>query len=120
MGKKWSVDERRAEIMRVLESRRHETMSNFAHFFGVSIRTICYDIEALTALHPIETVRGRSGFVKLQDSYRVYQNILSEEQQEVLFEIIPLISKQQARVIKGLLTAHGSKFNHKRIDGLMI
>lgn len=120
MGKKWSVDERRAEIMRILVSRRRETMSNFAHQFGVSIRTINYDIDALTALHPIETVRGRGGCVKLMDNYRIYQNILSEEQQEVLFEIIPLISKRQGTVVRDLLIAHGSKLNQERIDGLII
>ena len=120
MRKKWSADERRAEIMRVLESRRRETMSNFAHLFSVSIRTIRYDIEILTALYPIEAVRGRGGCVKLLENYRKYQNILSKEQQDVLFEIIPLISKRQAKVIKELLTAHGSKLNCGRIDGLII
>ena len=120
VGKKWSVEERRAEIMRILESKRRETMSNFAFYFDVSIRTIGYDIDFLTALYPIETVRGKSGGVGLKDGYRTYQNILSEEQQETLFEIIPLISKQQVEVIKGLLLAHGSKLFRERIDGMMI
>ena len=120
VGKKWSVDERRAEIMRVLASRRSENISNFVFLFGVSRRTICYDIEILTALHPIETVRGRGGCVKLTDGYRTYQNVLSEELQETLIDIIPLISDRQAVVIKGLLCAYGSKKNQKRIDGLII
>jgi predicted DNA-binding transcriptional regulator YafY len=100
VGKKWSVYERRLEIMRVLESKRQETMSNFAFRFGVSIRTICYDVEALTASHPIETARGEGGCVKLTEGYRTYQNIFSEEQQETLIEIIPLINRRQAAVIK--------------------
>ena len=120
MGKKWSVEERRAEIMRVLESSRQETMSNLAHLFGVSIRTIGYDIDFLTILHPLETVRGRGGCVKLQENYRIHQRILSQEQQEVLIEIIPLINKRQAHVIRGLLVAYGSKQNCERLDGLII
>ena len=120
MGKKWSVEERRAEIMRILESRRREKMTNFAFQFGVSRRTICYDIEILMVSHPIETVRGNRGCVKLMDGYRAYQNTLSDEQQETLFEIIPLISKGQAAILKGLLIAHGSRKNQVRIDGLMI
>ena len=120
MGKKWSVEERRAEIIRILEGRRSENLSNFVFLFGVSRRTICYDVEVLTATHPIETVRGRGGCVKLLEGYRIYQNNLSDEQQETLIEIIPLISKRQAAVIKELLTAHGSKPNQKRIDGLII
>ena len=120
MRKKWSVYERRAEIIRILESRRRETMSNFAFKFNVSIRTICYDIDSLTASHPIETVRGKDGCVKLMDGWRIYQNILSEEHQEVLFEIIPLISKRQAIAIKEILTAYGSRLNQERVDGLII
>jgi predicted DNA-binding transcriptional regulator YafY len=119
VGIKWSVNDRRAEIMRILESRRSETMFNLAFQFGVSIRTINYDIDSLMSSHPIETVRGKGGCVKLAEGYRTYQKILSQEQQETLIEIIPLISKRQATVIIGLLLAHGSKPNQKRIDGLI-
>ena len=120
MGKKWSVEERRAEIMRILEGKRRETMSNFACYFGVSTRTIGYDIDFLTTIHPVETVRGKGGCVKLTEGYRIYQNILSDEQQNVLIEIIPLINKRQATVVKELLHAYGSKPKQKIIDGLII
>ena len=121
MRKKWSVEERRAEIIRILESGKHETMSNFAFQFGVSTRTIGYDIDFLTAYYPIETVRGRGGCVKLMEGwYRTYQNTFSEEEQQTLIEIIPLINKRQATVVKSLLTAHGSRRNQERIDGLIV
>ena len=120
MGEKWSVEERCAEILRILDGGRRETMSNFAFHFGVLIRTIRYDIEFLTTIYPIEAVRGRGGCVKLMDGYRMYQNIFSEEQQETLIEIIPLVSIRQAEVIKGLLVAFGSKPNKGRIDGLIL
>lgn len=120
MKKKWSVEERRAEIIRILESGRRDTMSNFAFHFGVSIRTIRYDIDFLTTMHPIETVRGKGGCVKLMDGQRTYKNVLSEEQYETLIEIIPLINKRQAGVVKGILIALGSKRNQEAIDGLII
>jgi len=120
VGTRWRTDERRAEIIRILESRRRETMSNLAFIFNVSVRTICYDIDILTALHPIETVRGKGGCVKLSEDYRSYQNILSDEQQEVLIEITPLLNKRQAVVVQELLRAYGSKRNMERIDGLII
>jgi len=120
VGKKWSVEERRAEIIRILDGGRRETMSNFAFHFGVSIRTIRYDIEFLTTIYQIEAVRGKGGCVKLMDGYRLYQNVLSEEQQETLIEIIPVISQRQAEVVKNLLVAFGSKSNQQRIDGLII
>ena len=37
---KWSANERRAEIMWILESRKYETMCIFAFQFGVSVRII--------------------------------------------------------------------------------
>ena len=119
VGKKWSVYERRSEIMRILDSRRRETMSNFAFRFGVSIRTICYDIDALTASHPIETVRGKGGCVKLMDDYRAYQNDITDEQQETLLTIFPMLNQQQAKVIRELLRVHGSKRNKARIEAII-
>jgi predicted DNA-binding transcriptional regulator YafY len=120
VGKKWSVEERRAEIMRILESRRHETMTNFAFYFGVSRRTIVHDINSLTAMHPIDTVRGKGGCVKLKDGYRTQKIAFSNEEQETLIALIPLANKQQATVIKRLLIAHGSKANQERVDGLAV
>ena len=116
---KLSAYERRAEIMRILEGRRHEKMSNLAFQFGVTRRTICTDIEILMASYPIETAKGRHGCVKLQDGYATYQNFLSDEQQKTLLEIFPLLNKQQSKVIAGLLYAHGSKCNRERIEGLI-
>ena len=113
LKKTWSVFERRFEIIRILETKRCEKMANFASHFGISIRTICYDIVFLTAFHPIETVRGKNGCVKLMDGYHTYQNILSEEEQKTLNEIIPLISEPQAEVIKKLLLKCDSGSNPK-------
>jgi len=116
VGKKWKANERRAEIMRILESRRQETMANFAFHFDVSIRTICYDIDSLMALYPIKTVQGNNGCVKPEDGYAMYQSFLSEEQQETLLEIFPMLSEAQSKVIAGLLRAHGSRHNMERIE----
>ena len=118
--KKWSGEERRAEIMRILESRRRETMSNFASRFDVSIRTICYDVEILAASHPIETVRGKGGCVRLKDGYRTYQGVLSEEEQETLIEIIPSINSRQSEMVKKLLIRLSSKLNQEHIDAIKI
>ncbi|GHU58787.1 hypothetical protein AGMMS49975_25670 [Clostridia bacterium] len=42
-----SANERRAEIIRILEGRREENVKKLAVQLGVSIRTIKYDIENL-------------------------------------------------------------------------
>lgn len=46
---------RRTEIINILIIRRHTTANELAQEFGVSIRTIQYDIQALTPVYPIYT-----------------------------------------------------------------
>jgi hypothetical protein len=113
---KLRANERREEIMRILESERVTKMSNLAAQFQVTRQTILTDIEILMASYPIETVRGRYGHVKLQNGYASYKRILSEEQQDVLIEIFPKLDERQARVIRGLLLANGSMRNKERIE----
>ena len=119
MEKQWSAEARRTEIMRILESGRSETMSSFASYFGVATRTIGYDIAVLTAKHPIETIRGKNGGVKLKEGYRSYQNALRADEQEALIAIIPSASKEYAALFKGLLIRLGSKENQKRIERIV-
>lgn len=70
MKKNMTPSERREAILNVLCKRRQDTVENLAHEFGVSVRTIKYDIEELTLAHPIETVRGRyGGGVKVAEGY---------------------------------------------------
>lgn len=46
---------RREEIINLLIIRRHTTAGELAQEFGVSIRTIQYDIQALSPVYPIYT-----------------------------------------------------------------
>lgn len=55
------ASERRAEIMRILCRRGHETVSRLAEEFGVSTRTIQRDIVTLSLSEPIYTLCGRYG-----------------------------------------------------------
>ena len=112
----WSPIERRAEIIKILEGRRKETMANLAFHFGVSIRTINYDIEMLTADHPIVTLRGVGGCVMLMENYHTYRNDVTEEQQNVLITIIPTLDKPYAKVLGEMLLTHGSTRNRSMIE----
>lgn len=118
--RRWNANDRRAEIIRILSSNGHETMSNLASWFNVSRRTICYDIELLTASHPIETARGRYGCVKLLNGYGKYQNHLSQDEQNILLEMALDLSCDRYRqaVIK-ILHRLGSKSNQNRISNLL-
>lgn len=78
-------NERRMEIIDVLCHRRHETMSNLAFEFGVSIRTIRNDIDILSLSYPIETIRGRyGGGVNIADGFYMNRKYLKPSQQELL------------------------------------
>lgn len=93
MKKNMTPSERREAILKVLCQRRQDTIENLAFEFGVSVRTIKYDIEELTLAHPIETVRGRyGGGVKVADGYYVGRNYLKPNQQELLKRLSATLS----------------------------
>ena len=59
-------------------------MKNLASEFGVSIRTIYYDITELSLDYPILTTQGRHGGVRLEDGYHLAKKYLSPDQQSLL------------------------------------
>lgn len=101
-------NERRAEIMRILTTRRHETMGRLAAELHVSIRTIRSDITMLTVDYPLETQRGNGGCVKVADWYHPHRNILSSEQQSVLSQLASTCDAHQANVLHQMLAEYGS------------
>ena len=97
--------ERRDEIKRILETQRFEKISNLAERFGVSARTIKYDIEALTCSYPIETVRGRyGGGVKLLDWYHPEQSRLSNTQMALLMKLAPSLQGDDLTVMNSIIS----------------
>jgi predicted DNA-binding transcriptional regulator YafY len=109
-----SAYERRAEIIKILEARRKDNVSNLASSFGVSIRTIKYDIEALMVDYPIETVRGNGGCVKVADWYRPHKNILNQEQQIVLIQLMDGANAHQQKILREMLVEFGSPDTRKQ------
>ena len=103
-----SANERRAEIIKIMVSRRQENMQVLAAEFGVSDRTIRTDIEVLTAEYPLETVRGNGGGVRIADWYHPHKNIMSKEQISVLEQMLPLANEEQRKVLNQMLREYGS------------
>lgn len=103
-----TMNERRAEIMRILVASRATTMPVLARTFGVTTRTIQNDILALTVDYPLETQRGNGGCVKVADWYHPYRNLLSEEQQSTLSQLMESANEQQAKVLREMLVEYGS------------
>jgi len=116
MSAKMSVTERRLEIIRILEGRRHETIKNLASQLGVSQRTIRYDVEALMVEYPIESVPGNGGGIRLMSGYRTYQGRMTEAVQEELMKLIPTMNKDAGKLFCEHLLAQGSYRNKSRIE----
>ncbi|MBQ8415772.1 MAG: HTH domain-containing protein [Clostridia bacterium] len=77
--------ERRYEIMKILCRRRCETIRHLASEFGVSMRTIQRDIEALSGTQPIYTRFGKyGGGVYVVEGYSMDRMYMTTAELDVL------------------------------------
>ncbi|MGN0782812.1 MAG: HTH domain-containing protein [Christensenellales bacterium] len=104
-----TANERRNAILEVLCMRRFDTLENLAFEFGVSKRTIRYDIEILSLTYPIYTVQGNGGGIHVDDQYRLGKNYLKEEQQELLERLLPGLKGKDVEVMKSIIKSFGLK-----------
>lgn len=104
--------ERRAEILRVLCRRRHETIANLAEEFGVSTRTILRDIEVLSITEPIYTQCGRyGGGVFVMDDYVMSKMYMTDAELAVLRKLsdfvgntaLCVLNKEEYRLLKKII-----------------
>ena len=100
-----SPNERRQELLEVLCRRRHDTYDNLAREFGISKRTIRYDVEILTLSYPIETASGRyGGGVKVADWYHSNQKTLSPKQAALLKKLAPSLQGDNLAVMNSIIS----------------
>ena len=109
--------ERRQEIMRILTARRSETAPRLAQELGVCANTIRNDIMVLTADYPLETTPGKYGCIKVADWYHPHRNIMSEEQQNVLSQLMESANEQQREVLRQMLVEYGSPKTRQTLNG---
>lgn len=81
------ASERRMAIWHTLCTHRQVTIAYLASKYGVSPRTIRYDVEVLSRSYPIETRSGKKGGVKVADWYRPGKAPLQPEQFDFLLNI---------------------------------
>jgi len=95
---------RRQKILAVMNVRRHDTFDNLANEFGVSKRTIRYDIEYLSVGYPIYTVSGRyGGGVYIMDGCQADKKYLSIEQSDLLSNLSSKLSDKDKTVMESIL-----------------
>ena len=107
-GETVSVNERRAEIIRILRGTIQTTIPCLANMLNSSISTIKRDILALTVDegYPIDTVQGNKGGIILRDFRHPYKKILSQEQIRVFTELAQTADTYQIEILNGILRAY--------------
>ncbi len=102
-----NVAQRRTEIINILIVRRHTTANELAHEFGVSIRTINYDIQALSPIYPIYTKQGENGGIFIRDDYQPYMNTLSTDELKILCELYGQSEGVQKKILLQIIHKYG-------------
>lgn len=80
-----TVFERRMALLEVLCLRRHDTRENLASEFGVSKRTIEYDVQILSADYPIFSIQGKGGGIFVMEGFNLHKKYLTEVPMLCLF-----------------------------------
>lgn len=101
--------ERRQAILEYLCQKRFDTTRNLAELFGVCERTIRYDLVILTCSYPIETSFGPYGGVSIANWFHLNQHMLSFEQAELLRQIRPILSADDAQILDTILAEFAPK-----------
>lgn len=105
-----TANERRKMLLERLCVRRHETRENFAAEFGVSLRTIERDVVWLITEYPVITTRGCGGGIGVEDWYKPDMKYLTDQQVELLEELLPTLTESKATVMQSILDT----FNPRR------
>ena len=102
-----SVSERRDEIISILIVRRHITTNELANELGVSVRTIEYDIEALSFSYPIYTKPGVAGGIFMGEHYNPHINSLTSIELETLKEVYGKAEGRSKEILAQILHKYG-------------
>ena len=102
-----NVYERWRAILEVLCVRRRETRENLAFKFGVSIRTIDYDIESLSLKYPIYTTQGKGGGISVIDGFYLDRKYLTGKQLSLLKKLYLNLSGEDAVIMKSIIKNFG-------------
>lgn len=105
----WSMNtaDRRIEIISILSVRHHTTAKELAAEFGVTIRTIHNDVQALSPGFPIYTKQGGDGGIFIREDYKPYSNTLTPAELNVLCELYEQAEGEHKRILLQLIRKYG-------------
>lgn len=99
-----STYERRWRLIQILCMRRYDTYDNLAAEFNVSRGTIYNDILVLMRVHPIETIQGRNGGVKIAEGYYLDYQYFTPEQAHFLKGMRVFVDGEKLVMLNRMLT----------------
>ena len=99
--------ERRQAILEVLCSRRHETRENLAQEFGVSKRTIEYDVFELSLAYPVYTTQGNGGGIHVVDGFRLGRPRMNDKQTALLQKVLLTLSGEDKETMQQIIKTYG-------------
>lgn len=97
--------ERRLAIWHTLCAQRQVTISYLSSRYGVSPRTIRYDVEVLSRTYPIETRPGKNGGVKVADWFNPGSGMLQPDQMDLLLKIYRELDGEEAAMMSDIIMA---------------
>lgn len=101
--------ERRMAIWHSLCTRRQDTVARLATEYNVCPRTIYYDVEILSLIYPIVTVRGRYyGGIKIADWYIPNPNVYSPAQMELLLRLQKSLTGKDRIIMTSIISQFSS------------
>jgi len=108
-------------IVFILLNKEKVTAGELAAKFEVSPRTIYRDLDALSqAGIPIYTCQGRSGGIKLVDSFVLNKSLLSQEEQNEILAVLSGLNAVQYPEAEKALTKLSAVFGKKLIDWIAV
>lgn len=102
-----TAKERRKAILEVLCTRRHETRENLAFEFGVSKRTIEYDIMYLSLEYPVYTTQGNGGGIHVVDGFRLDRPRMNDKQTALLQKVLLTLSGEDKNTMQEIIKIYG-------------
>ncbi len=98
-----TANERRMALLEVLCLRRHDTRENLAFEFGVSKRTIEYDVQILSANYPIYSVQGKGGGIYVMEGFQLHKKYLTDKQSKYLEELAAMSTGESKQIAISIL-----------------
>ena len=101
-----AADRRRA-ILEALSSDKFTTRANLAFEFGVSKRTIEYDIMYLSLEYPVYTTQGNGGGIHIMDGYHLNRPCMNDKQMALLHKLLLTLSGEDKETMQTIIKNYG-------------